>query len=308
MLASLCAVSCYEDFITDYPSPNMGFALSRQVRTVIESKNSIFVGVSIGGKREVDPNDWATFQIDESILEGTGKTLLPSSYYTLADPNTFRVRRTGIAVADVEITFSDDFYADEKSLTGEYALPFVITGVSIPAHADSTGTIDPRGAVRAGADNAIVAIKYIDEYSGVYYKMGTVTEVDASGNAIGEPVSYGNKVDINNCQTVEVTTAGRHILRRSGLANTNSGSMNLTIESPTAKVSNLSVSGIGDVVISNATATLKREGAYTFYGGNDVCPQIDLEYTYAANSKYYKVSESLVLRQWAENALRVETF
>ena len=307
MLASLYAVSCYEDFITDYHSPNMGFALTRQVRSVIESRNSIYVGVSIGGKREVDLNDWATFEIDEALLAGTGKTLLPASHYKLADPNTFRVRRTGIAVADVEITFTDDFYADPISLSGDYALPFRITGVSIPAQAGEDGTVDPRGAIREGAGEAVVAIKYIDEYSGVYYKMGSVTEVNASGAAVGTAVNYGNTVDINACQTSTLVTVGRNMLSRSGLGNSTSGSMVLTIDSPREKVSNVSLQGNGTNIL-NAAATLLREGDYTFYGGTSPCPQINLQYTYVSGGKYYKVTETLVLRQWAENALRVETF
>lgn len=300
--------SCYEDFIKDYSAPNMGFALPAQLRTVIESKNSIYVGVSIGGKREVDLNDWATFEIDGSLLDGTGKILMPSSYYTLSDPNTFRVRRTGMAVADVEVKFSDEFYADPKALNGDYALPFRITGVSIPAVADSTGYVNPAGAIRPGAETAIVAVKYINEYSGVYYKFGSVTELDSSGNPVGGPVVYGDSVDLINCQTVTLNTSGRYQLTRSGLANSSSGSMIMDIASPDSDTSPLTLTGGSGIKFSNVKATLRRSGKYTFYGGTDPCPQIDLEYTYTSLGKTLRVNEVLVLRQWAESALRIETF
>ncbi len=305
LLLAGSAVSCYEEFITDATHPNMGFALRRQVRTVIESKNSIYVGVAIGGKREVDLSDWAKFEIDETLLSTTNRTLLPSNYYKLADPETFRVRRTGMAVADVEITFTDDFYADPVSLTGDYILPFRLTSVSIPSVPDSTGYFNPNGAIRQNAETALVAIKYINEYSGTWYKMGTVTETDASGNAIGAEVAYGDTRDIINCQTVELTTTGRHSLSRSGLANTVSGSMQLVIDRPGEDVSSLTVSGEG---ISDATATLRRTGKYTFYSGTEPCPEIELTYRWTNGDKYYKVSELLVLRMWAERTLRIEIF
>lgn len=61
--------SCYEDYIEDYETTSAGFAISNPLRTVISDRNmSIYVGVSLGGKREVDKADWAKFTIDESLL------------------------------------------------------------------------------------------------------------------------------------------------------------------------------------------------------------------------------------------------
>lgn len=53
----------------------------------------IRVGVAIGGKREVDMNDWAEFEIDPALLTGTGLEVLPKEYYTLSDNNLFRVSK-----------------------------------------------------------------------------------------------------------------------------------------------------------------------------------------------------------------------
>ena len=39
--ALICTCSCYEDYIGDYEYPNMGFALTRQIRTVVADKNQI---------------------------------------------------------------------------------------------------------------------------------------------------------------------------------------------------------------------------------------------------------------------------
>ena len=66
--------SCYDEYTNDYETPNMGFAVANPLRTVIADRGMpIYIGVSIGGKREVDMSDWAKFEIDPSLVEGTAK-------------------------------------------------------------------------------------------------------------------------------------------------------------------------------------------------------------------------------------------
>lgn len=113
--------ACYDDYTHDYEGADMGFAVAKPLRTVISDRDmNIYIGVAIGGKREIDMNDWAKFTIDPSLLEGTGKVLLPANYYTLADPEYFRVRKSNSPVADVSISFTDAFYSDPLCLTDHY--------------------------------------------------------------------------------------------------------------------------------------------------------------------------------------------
>lgn len=66
--------ACYDDYTHDYEGADMGFAVAKPLRTVISDRDmNIYIGVAIGGKREIDMNDWAKFTIDPSLLEGTGK-------------------------------------------------------------------------------------------------------------------------------------------------------------------------------------------------------------------------------------------
>ena len=68
--------SCYDEYTNDYETPNMGFAVANPLRTVIADRDMpIYIGVSIGGKREVDMSDWAKFEIDPSLVEGTGQVI-----------------------------------------------------------------------------------------------------------------------------------------------------------------------------------------------------------------------------------------
>ena len=115
--------ACYDDYTHDYEGADMGFAVAKPLRTV------------------------AKFTIDPSLLEGTGKTLLPANYYTLADPEYFRVRKSNSPVADVGINFTDAFYSDPLCLTDHYALPFRMTENSM-------------NALREGAETCVAVIRW----------------------------------------------------------------------------------------------------------------------------------------------------
>lgn len=212
--------ACYDDYTHDYEGADMGFAVAKPLRTVISDRDmNIYVGVAIGGKREIDMNDWAKFTIDPSLLEGTGKTLLPANYYTLADPEYFRVRKSNSPVADVGINFTDAFYSDPLCLTDHYALPFRMTENSM-------------NALREGAETCVAVIKYISTYAGTYYRMGSVTEVDAGGNPVGAPVSYGNTKDIIKCSTTTFKTTTPRVVVCPGVGNKLEavGSLTLTMD------------------------------------------------------------------------------
>lgn len=288
--------SCYDDYVSDYEEPNMGFAVATPLRTVIADRDMpIYIGVSIGGKREVDMSDWAKFVIDPSLVEGTGKTLLPSNYYTLADPEYFRVRKSNLPVADVRIDFTEAFYNDPLCLQEHYVLPFRMTDNSL-------------GALRGGAETTMAVIKYISTYAGTYYRMGQVTEVDASGSALGNPVNYGDAHDIINCGTVAFKSSAPRIVICPGIGNDKEsvGSLILAVDAD----KKVTMTGVdGKAAISNALGNYKTEGDYEYVAkAGTRAPQFDLEYTYEKGGKYYHVVEKLVLRQDPLYDLRVETW
>ena len=308
MIAAAVSSSCYDSYLFDFEYPNMGFALPKQVRTVISDKNCIYVGVSIGGKREIDMNDWAVFMIDETLLEGSGKTLMPETYYTLSDPSMMRVSKNNIAVADVAVTFTDDFYADPAALTGSLAIPFRIIQTSIPAPKDSLGNQSKYGAIREGGQTAIVAVKYINAFSGTWYRAGGVVEIDANGDEVGEPVTYNNAEMMNN-PTLVLKTKDRYTVTRPGTGALTTGGLDIKInEVEGASSYTLDITAATGTTLKSATGTLVLEGEYHMYNSYPLAPQMNLEYVYTDGGKDYKVSEKLVLRQWAERELKVETF
>src|SRR5690606_13246247 len=142
----LCS-SCYDDFVHDFDYSSVGFTISSPLRTVIADRDmEIRVGVSVGGKRNVDVNDWARFEIDPTLLDGTGLELLPEEYYNFSEDGMFRVSKANLPVADVGITFTQAFYDDPHALSIHYALPLRI----IDSSTDS---------IASGRETSIVAIK-----------------------------------------------------------------------------------------------------------------------------------------------------
>lgn len=88
--------SCYGDYTDNFAYSSAQFILQQSLRTVIPDRGQytdIYVGVSIGCRREVHLDDQATFKIDPTLLDGVaGKKLMPENYYVLGDPTTMRVR------------------------------------------------------------------------------------------------------------------------------------------------------------------------------------------------------------------------
>lgn len=299
-LSALGLNACYDSFTSDYDYSTVCFAVQNPVRYVIADRDmEIYVGVAIGGKREVDMSDWAKFSIQPSLLDGTNFTLLPESYYELADPDTFRVRKSNSPAADVAITFTEAFYQDPNSVNLFYALPLVIESSSLDV-------------VNEGMEYSIVAIRYISTYHGTYYVKGSVTELDAPGGTpVDATVTYAES-DLSRNFTRDFSTLSRRTVSRPGLANfvlgdneraavvltvsptaNNDGTWNVTVEDNS-----------GTVVISNAT------GKYT--PGDR--PQFDVSFectrTIPATGAvhYYKVDETYILRQDPLYDLRLETW
>lgn len=308
LFLAICLTSCYEDYIRDYDTTTAGFAISNPLRTVISERDMpIYVGVSLGGKREVNMDDWATFELDENLLEGTGLTILPDNYYTLSNPNKFTVRKENLPVADVRIDFTDAFYEDENCLKKYFALPFRVLETSMDE-------------IREGGETSIVAIKYVSSFSGTYYVVGTRTEVDAKGNISeeAETIEYGNSKDIIKSSLCECVTLGKRTIIRPGISDDTSDdngiSLKLTIDDEIQEGKwynvNLELANGEDISLISASGKyILQSPDYTFNNsGEEACPEIELEYLYEQGGIYYKVSEKLVLRRDPLNDLRVETW
>jgi hypothetical protein len=312
-MAAAVLSGCYEGFVDDFGTSTAQFARQRPLRTSVSERDemsNIYVGVSIGGKRAVDTNDWATFEIDPSLLDGVaGKALMPANYYVLGDPATMRVRKANSPIADVKITFTDDFYNDPKSTTAWYVIPFRVTASSCDE-------------IVEGKDYSLVCVKYVNSFSGTYYVRGSKLRVaDVDGTEIDGEVAaeYYNK-DISQNFTRETVTLTTNELRRGGVANV------VVDEKKPAEVAKYRVRltftpvagdgaghdynvtvGTGD----SATAVEVTHIAGRFYDapfdamGTTNQARMELEYIYKDGADYFRVKEELIRRQDPYAALRV---
>jgi len=213
-------------------------------------------------------------------LDGTKFTLLPESYYTLSDNNTMKVRDEAIAVADIDITFTDAFYADPLSASLHYALPFQIVASSCDS-------------IYMKKSTSIVAIKYVSTYAGTYYVQGKVDKLDASG-AIEETVTY-NKTNLSANITRDLSTINRNTLIKKGVAN-------LPTSTTNEKVS-LTINGT-DVVVATAENGIEITDGSGTYDESD--NSMTIQYKYVKDGVTYSVNETLTRRQDILKDLRYE--
>jgi len=193
IMISLLA-SCYDPFRIDYPYTTVAFTSVTGNsstpgvlgRTVVKNEGlKVDIGVYLSGVLENTKERSVTFQIDPSILVGTGYELLPADYYTLSNPNTF-VIPSGSYIGRITITLdSAKFIGDEKSLEKIYAIPFRLT--------DKTG-ID---SILSTQNTKIFQISYINHYEGYYDQTATFETFDGA-----TVINSGTMKNVINNKTV----------------------------------------------------------------------------------------------------------
>lgn len=306
MLVSSGLASCYEKYVEDFDHSTSQFVIQQPLRTVVHDRGSytdIYVGVSIGGKREVDMSDWATFVIDEKLLDGVpGKTLMPANYYRLGDPGTMRVRKSNMPVADVRISFTEDFYNDPLSLGNNYVIPFRLTDSSCDE-------------IPEGRDYTLVCVKYVSSFSGTYYIRGTRTQVaDADGTALpdAEVTTYYNK-NISQNDTRAFTTLSLNKVQRAGVGEVVGNAKYRAAFTLTPAPEGADHDYDVAVTTGEGVAAVPvTHGSGKFYNApfdvyeTDKQARFEVSYIYQDGSDFFRVEEELIRRRDPYLDLRVE--
>ena len=269
-LISVLMTACYDDYEKDYDKSSVYFASQKPLRTLVaDTDMSIKVGVAIGGKREVHTDDWATFEIDPSLLDGTGLTLMPENYYQLANPNKMTI-------------------SNNTALNKHYAIPFRLVD-----HNQDEISTDVNGNLK---DYSIVVVKFVSQYHGTYFVKGKVTNLSTQ-----QVTEYNNK-DLSQNMTRDLVSLGRNKVRRPGFGNTleNNESVNLTVN-PDGSVN---IEAGGSVAITDASATLDPAAESLEFVGKQ--PKFTLSYKYTKGGVTYQVDEELIRRQNPEADLRFQ--
>ncbi len=158
---ALLATSCYDDYKKDFDYTATYFSMQSPFRTVLVEDGKalpIEVGAMLSGRYVNENNETVDFEIDSTMLDGTGLTLLPAEYYTLSNESQITIP-SGKKLGTIDVNFTEAFLNDSNAHKLYYALPFKITSTSLDS-------------ILPEQDSTIVAVKYQNEYYGVYRVKG----------------------------------------------------------------------------------------------------------------------------------------
>ncbi len=157
IVLSIVMVSCYEEYLLDYPITSIYFPIQQDVRTFVVGEGmKIEVGVSLGGIKQNDKDRNVSFVLDPALITAARLTLmkgsswsyikdatttvaalqqLPASHYQMTPSTTTMVIKSGWHGGTVVIKADSTNFLNDSLNTGisTYVLPFKITS----ADADS---------------------------------------------------------------------------------------------------------------------------------------------------------------------------
>jgi hypothetical protein len=151
MVLSIVMVSCYEEYLKDYPTTSIYFAIQQDVRTFVVGEGmKIEVGASLGGVRQNTIDRDVNFILNQELITParltsmktsswgyiknattpvTALEMLPANYYSMTPSTTKMVIKAGWHGGTVVIKAdSVNFLKDSvKTKVSTYVLPFYIT-------------------------------------------------------------------------------------------------------------------------------------------------------------------------------------
>jgi len=162
LVLSIAMVSCYEEYLLDYPTTSIYFPIQQDVRTFVVGEGMKFtVGAALGGVRHNTIDRNVTFILDPALITVARLTamktsamtyiknatatvaalqLLPTTYYTMTPSTTNMVIKSGWHGGTVLIKAdSTAFLTDSvNTIKSTYVLPFYITA------ADADSILEPK--------------------------------------------------------------------------------------------------------------------------------------------------------------------
>jgi hypothetical protein len=162
LVLSIAMVSCYEEYLLDYPTTSIYFALQQDVRTFVVGEGMKFeVGASLGGVRQNTVDRNVSFILDPTLITAARLTAmqasswayiknattpvtalqqLPATYYTMTPSTTTMVIKSGWHGGTVVIKADSAAFLNDsvKTAVSTYVLPFYITA------ADADSILEPK--------------------------------------------------------------------------------------------------------------------------------------------------------------------
>jgi hypothetical protein len=183
IVLTIVMVSCYEEYLLDYPITSIYFPIQQDVRTFVVGEGmKIEVGVSLGGVKQNTKDRNVGFVLDPALITAARLTsmktsswgyikdaatpvaalqLLPTTYYQMTPSTTNMVIKSGwhggtVVIKADSVNFLNDSL---KTAISTYVLPFKITS----ADADS---------ILYAKKTNVVGLKFENKLFGNYWHGG----------------------------------------------------------------------------------------------------------------------------------------
>jgi hypothetical protein len=272
--------SCsFEDEVILYGTTSVYFYNQNYNRNIVVGEGlDLKAGIMFSGLVKNDQDRVVQYVIDPSVVTDDAKTVMPANYYTLSDASQFVVPRGEMqGYVGIELD-SVAFLADPKSLTGEYVIPFRLTG---------SNDVD---SINSAKDYMIISVSYWARQHGNYcYSGQTVKKQDAS---VIETVTYENTSTISESIRQLITVGPQALLVKADATATSKdpgkGKFTFRIEAPS--------SGGGEVQISSAPGSaieISPNGSSTYDADSRT---FYLNYKYNDGTYDCEATDTLVFR------------
>ncbi|MDO7172508.1 DUF1735 domain-containing protein [Mariniflexile sp. AS56] len=272
-------VSCdpYEDYIVDTAGyKTVYFPYQNLERSAVSGEGlEIQLGVFLGGVRENNNSEEVTFEIDETLLDGTDYTLLPSDYYTLGNNSKITIEK-GEYLGLLAVKFDSLKLAGDTNLKEfKYALPLKLLTSSTDSILDGKG-------------HAVFPIKLMNTYAGNFYQVGSLKEFFTASKVLDTAYVYGDYGDLTS--DINIRTLSSDMMNTvtvDGVSNRGGDnySMQLRVNPQDNSVEILPVASSDYQVASNGASTW-----------DPVKRIFNLKYKYSFGDKDFEIEEALTFR------------
>ncbi|WP_158293180.1 DUF1735 domain-containing protein [Tamlana fucoidanivorans] len=283
MLLVLMAFSCdpYDDYKVDTVGfkavyfPNKDF-IEKTGRSIISGEGLEFkIGAYIGGVKENTQDEEVLFEIDETLLDGTGYTLMPSNYYTLGNENRITIPK-GEYLGLLPVKFDSLAIANDELFKDlNYALPLRMVESSVDSILEGMGDI-------------VIPVKLINTYEGNFYQIGSVKEFFTVTKVLDTAYVYGDYGDLtSNISIRNLSSIMMDTVKVDGVANRTGDnySMKLKVNPEDNSVT---------IIPDPSSDYQVEENGFSLW--DPVKRVFTLKYKYTYEDKDFEVEETLTFR------------
>jgi Domain of unknown function (DUF1735). len=174
-------------FANPYVDRTLQLGEDRFVDLSLDNQHKVEIQARMGGAFSNKRNILIDILVDNALcddlyFEGTNDRVvpLPSSHYRIAS-NQIEIKK-GSFTGGLEVEFTEAFFQDPLSLTGNYAIPLRMTNaVGVDSILQGTAVVDNPDRLVAGhwsvapRDYVFYAMKYVNPWHGFYLRRGIDT-------------------------------------------------------------------------------------------------------------------------------------